>query len=86
VRVGDTPQEVLERAGQPAARHGTTFRWCVSGKRNGTAKVVAVFGRDRRVALVARRLAGHVQHVESRAAARRPARVRRYLARAKVGT
>ena len=41
--MGDTAERLLRRAGQPAARPGRVFRYCVAGAGDGTAKVVAVF-------------------------------------------
>ena len=59
VRLVDTPEALLRRAGQPASRPGRVFRWCVRGKANRSAEVVAVFTRDGRVGLVASSGRGH---------------------------
>jgi hypothetical protein len=50
LRLGDTAEQALYRAGQPVSRPGRSFRYCVSG--GGTA--VSVFSPAGRVVLVAR--------------------------------
>jgi hypothetical protein len=50
LRLGDTAERALYRAGQPASRPGRSFRYCLAG--GGRAAVV--FGRSGRVVLAAR--------------------------------
>jgi microsomal dipeptidase-like Zn-dependent dipeptidase len=66
IELGDRPARVLERAGQPVSRT-RTWRWCANGRRNakplekksGSKKVVAVFNRRGRVALIGSTLRKH---------------------------
>jgi hypothetical protein len=75
IGLGLSPVRLLRRAGQPARRSGRTSRYCVSGRRNGKAKVVAVFTRGERVGLVASTARGHRAHRIGRGA--RSRRLRR---------
>ncbi|MEX2195035.1 MAG: hypothetical protein WD844_07095 [Thermoleophilaceae bacterium] len=52
VRLHATPQQLLERAGQPAERPGRAWSWCVRGRGNAEADVTAVFTPRGRVGLV----------------------------------
>jgi hypothetical protein len=47
-----TPRETLRRSGQPDARPGRGWRWCVAGKGNERAHVGAAFRTKGRVGLV----------------------------------
>ncbi len=66
LELGDGPNRVLERAGQPVER-GQTWRWCANGRKHsktgeptvGTKRVVAVFDGDAKVALIASTLRKH---------------------------
>ena len=49
LRLGQTFESLLYGAGQPAARPGRSYRYCVSG---GTGGLAAVFGRSGRVSTV----------------------------------
>jgi microsomal dipeptidase-like Zn-dependent dipeptidase len=53
VRLGFKPQELLRGAGQPGRRLGRTYRYCVKGKANAKARLVAAFTPSGRVGLVA---------------------------------
>ena len=50
VRLGDTPQQALYRAGQPLSRPGRAYRYCLTGG----GRAAAVFNGAGRVVLVAR--------------------------------
>ena len=56
-RLGLGPEAFLRRAGQPAARKGRVYRYCVD--RRPKRKVVAVFTRGGKVGLVATTAIGH---------------------------
>jgi hypothetical protein len=66
LELGDRPQRVLERAGQPVSRT-RTWSWCASGRRPARAgekkaggkQVAAVFDRKAKVALIASTLRKH---------------------------
>ncbi len=66
LRLGARPKQVLKRAGQPVSRT-RTWRWCANGRRHarpmekksGGKRVVAVFDRRGRVALIATTLRKH---------------------------
>jgi hypothetical protein len=66
LQLGFRPNQVLKRAGQPISRT-RTWRWCVSGRRrvkpidrnSGAKRVVAVFDKRSRVALIATDLRKH---------------------------
>jgi len=45
LRLGDSAVKALKRAGQPARRIGREYRYCVAGKANRKAQVVAKFTR-----------------------------------------
>ncbi len=49
LRLGDTPERALYRAGQPASRPGRAFRYCVAGG----GRAALVFGRTGRAVLAA---------------------------------
>jgi hypothetical protein len=49
IRVGEATQPLLYAAGQPSARPGRSYRYCVSGRRGGIA---ATFSRRGRVAMI----------------------------------
>ena len=51
VRLGDGVESLVRRAGQPVARPGAIYRFCVAGTNRFAS---ATFGKDGRVALVAR--------------------------------
>jgi hypothetical protein len=53
VRIGDTPEALLRRAGQPGRRLGRSFRYCVQGRANARGRVVAAFTPSGIVGLVA---------------------------------
>jgi hypothetical protein len=57
LRLGDDFRTLLIAAGQPAARPGASYRYCVAG-RAGTP-VEAVFGRSGRVSMVLSRVRGY---------------------------
>ena len=61
VGLGLSPNRLLRRAAQPAVRKGRVWRWCVGGRKNRRAKVVAAFtrGGNPRVALVGTTGRGH---------------------------
>jgi len=52
VRLGDTWETALERAGQPLSRLGRTFTYRVAGAKNAKARVRAVFTKTGKVAFV----------------------------------
>jgi len=56
LRLGGTTQALLYAAGQPAARPGPTYRYCVGGARGAVA---AVFDGGGRVAMVASSAPGY---------------------------
>ena len=58
LRLGDTAQAALFRAGQPLTRPGRSFRYCVSGASAGSARVASVFNAAGKVALIASRAPG----------------------------
>jgi hypothetical protein len=58
LRLGDRPQDVLERAGQPE-RRTRVWRWCVDGRKNRDARVAAVFSPGGKVRLVATTARSH---------------------------
>jgi microsomal dipeptidase-like Zn-dependent dipeptidase len=66
IELGDRPKRVLERAGQPVSRT-RTWRWCANGRRHAKPlatrssrkRVVAVFNRRGRVALIGSTLRKH---------------------------
>jgi hypothetical protein len=53
LRLGDTAQSALFRAGQPSSRPGRSFRYCVSGGSGSGARTASVFNAAGKVALVA---------------------------------
>jgi microsomal dipeptidase-like Zn-dependent dipeptidase len=53
LRLGATPEQALRAAGQPGRRLGRSFRYCVKGRANARAKVVAVHTPAGRVGLIA---------------------------------
>lgn len=53
LRLGDTAQAALFRAGQPLTRLGRSFRYCVAGASAGSAPVASVFNTVGKVALIA---------------------------------
>jgi hypothetical protein len=53
LRLGDTAQAALFRAGQPLSRPGRSFRYCVSGPSASSAHVASVFNPAGKVALIA---------------------------------
>jgi Membrane dipeptidase (Peptidase family M19) len=59
LRLGLTSDALLRRAGQPQRRAGRAWRWCVRGKRNRAAKVVAVLSPKGRAVMVASTARGH---------------------------
>jgi hypothetical protein len=59
LRLGLADGALLRRAGQPARRPGRAWRWCVKGKRNRAAKVVAVLSPKGRAVMVASNARGH---------------------------
>jgi microsomal dipeptidase-like Zn-dependent dipeptidase len=59
VRLGDTPEQLLRRAGQPGRRLGRSYRYCVKGDANAAARVVAVHTPGGRVGFVASTARGH---------------------------
>lgn len=56
-RIGLGPEAFLRRAGQPSARKGRVYRYCVD--RRPKRKVVAVFTRGKKVGLIASTAIGH---------------------------
>ncbi|HMI81970.1 MAG TPA: Coagulation factor 5/8 type domain-containing protein [Solirubrobacterales bacterium] len=61
LRLGQSPEQVLQTAGQPLSRIGRAFSWCSSGRKaKGArgARAAVVFGDDGRVELVASTAAG----------------------------
>ena len=72
IRLRSTSERLLRRAGQPARRAGRAWRYCVAGRRNGRARVMAVLTPAGRVALVASTARGHrAGRIAPRAPARR---------------
>ena len=59
VRVGDRPQALLERAGQPVSRKGRTWSFRVAGAKNRKARVRAVFTSRGRVGMVTSTASSH---------------------------
>jgi hypothetical protein len=59
VFLGDNPEQLLRRAGQPGTRTGRVWQWCVQGKRNEGTELVAAFSKGGRVALVGSTARGH---------------------------
>jgi hypothetical protein len=59
IKRGDTPNQLLRRAGQPASRKGRTWRYCVQGNRNRKAEVTAVYTPSGVVGLVGTNAYGH---------------------------
>jgi hypothetical protein len=53
LRLGDTAQAALFRAGQPLARPGRSFRYCVRGPSGRVARTTSVFSATGKVALIA---------------------------------
>ena len=78
VRIGDGPERLLRRAGQPYSREGRVWKWCVQGDRNKGTELTAVFSGRGRVALVASDARGHRAQTVERGE-RAPARARRML-------
>jgi hypothetical protein len=58
LRLGDTAQAALFRAGQPLSRPGRSFRYCVRGTAGRRARLASVFNAAGRVALIAGTAAG----------------------------
>ena len=58
VRLGDKPEQVLARAGQPE-RRTRTWKWCVDGRQNRKARESAVFTQGGKVALIATTARSH---------------------------
>jgi hypothetical protein len=52
LRLGDTARAALLRAGQPVARPGRSFRYCVGGASGRGARVASVFNAAGQVALI----------------------------------
>ena len=59
VRLGQSPRGVLESAGQPAARAGRIYRYCVGAGRNRRGEVIVVFTSGERSGLVVSTAPGH---------------------------
>ena len=62
VGLGLDPVALLKRAGQPVARTGRAYRYCVRGNRgdrNAKAKIVAVFSGNEKATLVGTTARGH---------------------------
>jgi hypothetical protein len=53
LRLADTAQAALFRAGQPSSRPGRSFRYCVGGASGSRARVATVFNAAGKVALIA---------------------------------
>lgn len=53
LRLGDSTVAALYRAGQPLARPGRSYRYCVTGSTAGAAGVTAVFNARGRIAMIA---------------------------------
>jgi hypothetical protein len=75
LRLGDSAESALYRAGQPASRPGRSYRYCVSGARSRGGAVVSVFNTGGKVALIASTARG------DRAAAYAPGASARRVAR-----
>ena len=74
LRLGETTTQALFSAGQPVARPGRSFRYCVTG--SPSAHVSAVFNRRGRLVLIASKTAaGHVRYVAAKSE-RRAGRLR----------
>ncbi len=58
LRLGDSAERALERAGQPLARPGRTYRYCVGAATGGRTAVASVFNARGRVAMVASTASG----------------------------
>ncbi|MDX6642962.1 MAG: hypothetical protein QOD76_924, partial [Solirubrobacteraceae bacterium] len=52
IRLGDNPEKLLFRAGQPSSRPGSSYRYCVSGAANRHSKRVALFNAGGDVVLI----------------------------------
>ena len=57
VRLGDSPERLLLRAGQPATRPGRLFRYCVAGRGSGET-IVAAFTPQSTIGLIAKTARG----------------------------
>jgi hypothetical protein len=53
LRLGDTTEAALFRAGQPQSRPGRSYRYCVRGGAGNGARMASVFNAAGRVALIA---------------------------------
>ena len=53
IRLGDTSEATLYRAGQPSSRPGRSYRYCVTGSAGTATPVIAVFNGRGRVAAIA---------------------------------
>jgi microsomal dipeptidase-like Zn-dependent dipeptidase len=77
LRLGDSYVQVLEGAGQPAARRGRVWTWHVGGK--GGGKVVAVLTQGGNVGLIAKESGRGVRSIAARGVAKK-----RYLKLARL--
>ena len=82
IRLGETPEGLLRRAGQPQQRD-RTWSYCVKGKRNLHAADVAVFNTAGTVELVGSTARGH--RVGGRAVGGRPRGLRSGITLRRVG-
>jgi hypothetical protein len=58
IHLGDGSERALMRAGQPLSRPQRSYRYCVTGNRNGAAAVRAVFTSAGRIGLIASTASG----------------------------
>ncbi len=84
VRLGLAPVGLLKRAGQPITRRARTYRYCVRGKGNGKAKIVAVFGGNEKAALVGTTARGHRSRTIRRAGGAKLRRAAKRLGRGRL--
>ncbi len=59
IKLGVSAEELLRGAGQPSSRKGRTWRWCVDGRGNGSARVRVAFTPAGTVALIGSTVARH---------------------------
>jgi hypothetical protein len=60
IQLGDTTVNALYRAGQPLARPGRSYRYCVAGPTGPNAAVMAVFDAAGRVSMIASTAPGNL--------------------------
>ena len=81
VRLGRDPVQLLKDAGQPRRRVARVYRYCVRGKENSRARIVAVFDKRQRARLVASTARGHRGRTLGLVKGKKAARKRRMVRR-----